>query len=74
MYGLKIIVLCVGPLYDDFRFADMETGDTVFTVVLNDKRENFKYCIYGRENNFLKPLFETDSTKEIVNYFNNYKF
>lgn len=61
----------VGPLYDDFRICDLKTGDVIYTVVIDDKRNNFKYIVYGIENDFKKPLFETNKSKELVNWLNN---
>ena len=63
-----------GPLYDDFRFADIETGDVMFTVQLDCCWNNHKYAVYGRtpDGNFHseKPLFETDEVNELVKWFN----
>ncbi len=64
-----------GPLYDDFRFADLETGEVQFTVQLDCCWNNHKYVVWGRrkkgkEFNHDKPLFETDSVKELVEWFN----
>lgn len=64
-----------GPLYDDFRFADLETGEVQFTTQLDCCWNNHKYVVWGRrekgkEFNHDKPLFETDSVKELVEWFN----
>lgn len=61
-----------GSLYDDFRFADLETGDVQFTTTINDFRNKKRYTVYGRRNNFDtdNPLFETDSSRELVKWFN----
>jgi hypothetical protein len=64
-----------GPLYDDFRFADLETGEVQFTIQLDCCWNNHKYVVWGRrekgkEFNYDKPLFETDSVKELVEWFN----
>jgi hypothetical protein len=64
-----------GPLYDDFRFADLETGEVQFTIQLDCCWNNHKYVVWGRrekgkEFNHDKPLFETDSVKELVEWFN----
>jgi hypothetical protein len=49
-----------GPLYDDFRICDMETGDVIWTVVPKcghsgmfeawSKKNNFKGAIYKAKN------------------------
>lgn len=64
-----------GPLYDDFRFADLENGEVQFTIQLDCCWNNHKYVVWGRrekgkEFNHDKPLFETDSVKELVEWFN----
>jgi len=58
-----------GFLYDDFRIADIETGDTLFTITINGFREDKRYTVYGRKNDFLDSLFETDS-RELVKWLN----
>ncbi len=58
-----------GPLYDDFRIAEIETNDSVFTVQINNSREEARHTIYGKVNDFAKPLFETDSVKELVSWY-----
>lgn len=59
-----------GPLYDNFRFSDLSNQDTQFTICINDKRENYRYVVYGRANDFEKPLFECNNSRDLVKYFN----
>lgn len=63
-----------GPLYDDFRFANLETGEVQFTVQIDCCWNKHKYCVYGRTldgvGHWDKPLFETDSIKELKAWFN----
>jgi len=63
-----------GPLYDDFRFADIATGDVVFTIQINCCWNKHRYAVYGRtpdgEGHWHEPLFETDSVLELVMWFN----
>ena len=63
-----------GPLYDDFRFADLETGDVQFTVQINCCWNKHRYAVYGRtpdgEGHWDEPLFESDSLKELKDWFN----
>lgn len=63
-----------GPLYDDFRFANLETGEVQFTVQIDCCWNKYKYCVYGRTfdgiGHWDKPLFETDSIKELKAWFN----
>ena len=64
-----------GPLYDDFRFADLETGSVQFTIQVNCCWNTHRFAVYGRtpdgESHWDKPLFETDSAPELINWFNS---
>jgi hypothetical protein len=44
-----------GPLYDDLRFADLETGDVVYTVIPKCSHSG-KAEVWGHENDFDGPL------------------
>ena len=35
-----------GPLYDDFRFANLETGDVMFTIQINCCWNLHRYAVY----------------------------
>ena len=63
-----------GPLYDDFRFAFLETGDVQFTIQINCCWNKHRYAVYGRtpdgESHWDEPLFESDSLKDLVNWLN----
>jgi hypothetical protein len=59
-----------GPLYDDFRIADIESGYTLFTIRINCFREEKRYTVYGKKNDFDTSLFNTDSIIEVVSWFN----
>ena len=64
-----------GPLYDDFRFASLEDGEVQFTIQLDCCWNEKKYTVWGRrchgaEFQNDKPLFETDSVRELVKWFN----
>lgn len=60
----------VGPLYDDFRFADKETGDVIFTVEIHNTPEEARYTVYGTINDFEKSIFKTNSVRELRKWFN----
>ena len=64
-----------GPLYDDFRFADLETGDVQFTIQIDCCWNKHRYAVYGRtpdgEGHWDKPLFECDSSKELTKWLNS---
>ena len=63
-----------GPLYDDFRFASLKTGDVQFTIQINCCWNKHRYAVYGRtpdgEGHWDEPLFESDSLKDLVNWLN----
>ena len=64
-----------GPLYDDFRFAHLETGNVMFTIQIDCCWNKNKYAVYGRtpDGNFHsdEPLFATDSSRELVKWLNS---
>lgn len=66
-----------GPLYDDFRICDIETGDVIWTVTPSRGDRcpdcggwcvNGKAELYGRENSFASPLAK-GTWKDIRQYF-----
>lgn len=59
-----------GYLYDDFRIAEIESNDTMFTVQINSFREEATYKVYTKKNDFTKLPFETYSVKALVGWFN----
>lgn len=64
-----------GPLYDDFRFAKLDTGDVQMTIQINCCWNKHRYSVWGRrgedkEFEHESPLFETDSLKDLVKWFN----
>ena len=60
----------VGPLYDDFRFADLKTGDVQFTIVIDDKRGKWKYEVWGRKNNFNGCIIGFNDSRKLVKWLN----
>ncbi len=71
------------PLYDDFRFASMATGETQMTVAVGAIWNDHRYVVYGLDplgvghwgdhSDFSKDgdcLFATDSVSELVEWFN----
>jgi hypothetical protein len=44
-----------GPLYDDFRICNRETGDVIFTVIPKCGHSGLAE-IWGRENDFKGPI------------------
>ena len=60
----------VGPLYDDFRFADKKTGDVQFTIAINDKRSDYKYEVWGRKNNFDGCIIGFNNSRDLIKWLN----
>jgi len=60
----------VGTLYDDFRIADLSTGDTIYIIVPRTGRTALKGQaeVWGRENGFESALYEGD-WKGVLNFF-----
>lgn len=56
-----------GPLYDDFRFCDIETGDVIYTVVPKCGHSGLAE-VWGKDNNFSGPL-TAGTWKDIKSYF-----
>lgn len=59
-----------GKLYDDFRFADIETGDVIYTITPKEghnKSESVS-SVWGKENDFNEPLY-TGDWKGVLNWF-----
>ena len=59
-----------GPLYDDFRIADIETNNNLIVVQIDCFRNDTKYTAYERLDGFEKPVFQTDSSRELVKWLN----
>lgn len=57
-----------GPLFDDFRIVDQESGNTVYTII---PRSGFtgKAEVYGRENDFQEPIV-SGTWRDVVKFFN----
>jgi hypothetical protein len=59
-----------GPLFDDFRIADIETNNNLFVVQIDCLWNDSKYTVYERLDGFEKPAFKTNSSRELVKWFN----
>lgn len=58
------------PLYDQFKFCDIKSGDVIYCVDIDCGFHEYKYVVNGRDNNFATPLFETGSVYELADWFN----
>ena len=56
-----------GSLYDDIRFADIKTGDVIYTIAFV-KKYGQTVELWGKENNFKHPLVIGD-WEDIKEYF-----
>jgi len=54
-----------GPLYDDFRICDRETGDVIYTVVPRCSHSG-KAEVWGQANGFNGPLRSAAKLDEIL--------
>ncbi len=54
----------VGPLYDDFRICDRETGNVIWTVTPKSGHTG-KAEVWGRQNDFQGPIAVADNMTEI---------
>ena len=56
-----------GSLYDDIRFADIKTGDVIYTIAFV-KKYGQNVELWGKENDFKHPLVIGD-WEDIKEYF-----
>jgi hypothetical protein len=59
-----------GSLYDDFRFADIKTGDVIYTIIPSSGHNCNKgeAEIWGKENDFDEPSVQ-GTWKDVLKYF-----
>lgn len=60
-----------GRLYDDFRICDMETGDVIYTISIDDDRAEHRFEVWGRDNDFNGAIIGFDKQKELVAWLNS---
>ncbi len=65
-----------GSLFDDFRIVDINTGDVVYTITIESPYTEFKFDVYGRENEFQSPVISFNKQRELVKWLNgeDYEF
>lgn len=59
-----------GPLYDDFRIANIHDGATQLVVQLDSPWEDERYAVYSVDDFFDKPVLLTNSSRELVKWLN----
>lgn len=57
-----------GKLYDDFRIANIASGETIWTVspALGYDKKYGQAEVYGRENEFKEPLYTAESWSALI--------
>jgi hypothetical protein len=53
-----------GPLYDDFRICDRETGDVIWSVTPKSGHSG-KAEVWGRQNDFQGAIAVADTMSDI---------
>lgn len=59
-----------GPLYDDFRIANINSNEIQLVIQIDSPWENEKYAVYSVENEFEKPALLTNSSRDLVKWLN----
>lgn len=59
-----------GPLYDDFRIANIKDGATQLVIQIDSPWENERYAVYSVDDFFDKPVLLTNSSRELVKWLN----
>ena len=59
----------VGPTYDSIKICDRESGDVIFNINFNDKREDKNITVWSDANDFQQPLMSFDRTQEVADFF-----
>jgi hypothetical protein len=57
------------PLYDQFKFCDLETGDVEYCISIDCGWYESKYVVHG-QGSWENPIFECDSVYDLRDYFN----
>lgn len=55
----------IGPLYDDFRICDIETGDVIWTVTPKSGRSGLTE-VWGKCNGFNAPVVTGKNLTEVL--------
>lgn len=54
-----------GPLYDDFRICDIETGDVIYTVTPKSGHSGLTE-VWGRDNGFKEPIITGKTISDVL--------
>lgn len=64
-----------GPLYDEIRFAVIETKEIIYIIQIDFKCNKSRFVVLGKEDERMsipdKILYETNSKEELVFWMNN---
>lgn len=60
----------VGNLYDVFKICDLESGEVVYVVECDCKRDGGRYVVFDMRVSYEKPVFTTESSRDLERWFN----
>jgi hypothetical protein len=58
-------------IYDDFKICSLNSDTVYYTVVLNSPYEDFKWTVYGYENNFSEAIVNFNKDSDLVEWLND---
>ena len=57
--------------YHNITTCDMKNGDVIYCICIDSVFEDCRYAVYGgKDKNWEDPIFATDKSKELVEWFN----
>jgi hypothetical protein len=59
-----------GPLYDDFRIANIDSDTTSFVIQIEHQQNESRYAIFAKLNNFSEIVFKSNSISELLKWIN----
>lgn len=59
-----------GPLYDDYRIADINSDSTLLVIQVDNRSNKYRYTVFDRLNDFETQVFESKSLREVIKWLN----
>ena len=59
-----------GPLYDQFKICDIETGDVIYCISIDSPWDNKRYAV-NCKGFWDKPVVEFGTSRELIGWLNN---